>query len=64
MSPEKELLELLQKNTELIEIQHSLYKKLENIKDPITRTCIVFEEMVDKLEELKIELNTLLKIMR
>ena len=59
MKPELELIKTLEDNNELIDTQYSLYKKLENIKDPKARTILIFEEMIDKLTELRHKIEDL-----
>lgn len=59
MKPELELIKTLEDNNELIDTQNNLYKKLQNIKDPKARTILVFEEMIDRLTELRDKIKNL-----
>lgn len=62
MSPEQELHIFLQENPQLLELQLQISKDLERLDDPLARTSYVFEIMLDKLQELMVELDKAVKI--
>lgn len=60
MKPKLELIKCLEENSELIDVQYILNKKLEGVKDPLVRNQIILEELIDKLTELRKNITSLL----